>query len=152
MFTIKINVNLTATIILWPKLLKGEKGIMAREKIFYERLLHVALQSRKTINCIERELGLPRNSLHNYKNGAEPSAHRLLELAKYFNVSPQYLLGSIGNRELSFCKDIFQQLDNKQKVEMFKVSQEWGYNQLSEYGHNIQFITNNDGKKESKRL
>ncbi|MGL5898276.1 MAG: helix-turn-helix domain-containing protein [Lactobacillaceae bacterium] len=53
--------------------------------------------SGKSTNQIERELGYPRNALHNYRTGSEPSATRLMELSQYFQLSPGYLMGVITN-------------------------------------------------------
>ena len=44
------------------------------------------------MNQIERELGYPRNTISSYKR-QNPSTKRLDELAEYFNVSVDYLLG-----------------------------------------------------------
>lgn len=59
----------------------------------YLRLKELAQASEKSFNKIERELNYPRNALHNYKEGREPLGTRLIELAHYFGVTPEYLLG-----------------------------------------------------------
>jgi transcriptional regulator with XRE-family HTH domain len=70
-----------------------ERMTMAKENLFYNRLLELVKLSRKSMNQIERELGYTRNALHNYKTGSDPSARRLLEISSYFGVKPEYLLG-----------------------------------------------------------
>lgn len=54
------------------------------------------------MNQIERELGYPRNTISSYKR-QNPSTKRLDELAEYFNVSVDYLLGreNIQNSDYS---------------------------------------------------
>ncbi|MDR0318122.1 MAG: helix-turn-helix domain-containing protein [Lactococcus lactis] len=66
---------------------------MLDEKIFYERLVELKEASGKSFNQIERELGYPRNALANYRFGRSPSAVRLIEISKFFKVSPGYLVG-----------------------------------------------------------
>lgn len=63
------------------------------DNIFYDRLLEIISKSGRSCNFVERELGYPRNSLHNYRYGASPSAIRLIELSQYLGVYPEYLIG-----------------------------------------------------------
>ena len=67
--------------------------------MFYERLQLLASEVNKSINQIERELNYPRNALNAYKQGTIPSAKRTAEIAKYFNVTTDYLLGNTTSRE-----------------------------------------------------
>lgn len=60
--------------------------------MLYEQLTKLIKKSGKSINQIERELGYPRNTLTTYKR-SNPSTKRLNELAEYFDVSVDYLLG-----------------------------------------------------------
>lgn len=108
---------------------------MGENYIFYERLMKSIEQSGKSINYIERELGYSRNALHNYKDGTEPSGRRLVKLAKYFNLSPEYLIGETDDISSTCPEIIFYHLSERQKREMLKVSQEWGYSKIvqSEY-------------------
>ena len=62
------------------------------ENIFYLRLKALTHESGNSFNQIERELGYTRNALANYKNGGVPSGIRLMELANYFKVLPDYLI------------------------------------------------------------
>lgn len=59
---------------------------------FYERLKSLAKENNKSFNQIEEDLGYGKNTLYNYKI-QNPTQERLLELANYFNVSTDYLLG-----------------------------------------------------------
>lgn len=99
--------------------------------IFYERLVYIVHQTGKSMNHIERELGYPRNSLHNYKNGNEPSASRLIEISHYFDVRPEYLIGMGEQKHASTPQTYFDNLNDKQKLEMLDISESWVRNQLS---------------------
>ncbi len=66
---------------------------------FYERLKSLAEEKNKSFNQIERELNYPKNALNDYKKGKNPSAKRTAEVAKYFNVSIDYLLGNTTARD-----------------------------------------------------
>lgn len=102
---------------------------------FYERFLILVSKTSKSINQIERELGYPRNALHNYKNVKSPSAERLMQLAKYFGVSSEYFLG--GDEEqventysIHTIKSIFDNFNTEDKIKMYNYCHEWLISQL----------------------
>ena len=66
--------------------------------MFYEILKSLAEERSKSLNQIERELDYPRNALNQYKKGNIPSAKRTAEIAQYFGVSTDYLLGNKENK------------------------------------------------------
>ena len=49
-----------------------------------------------SLNTLEEKLGLGKNSLYGLKRN-QPSAERLQQIADYFNVSTDYLLGRTDN-------------------------------------------------------
>lgn len=107
--------------------MKG-KDMPIEENIFYVRLSELIRLSGKSFNEVERELHYPRNALHNYRTKRSPSADRLIELATYFEVSPEYLIGmnrKVGEKFQKSIKTIFNGLDEDQRKEMFKCCQEW---------------------------
>lgn len=65
---------------------------------FFEILQSLKEESGKSMNQIERELGYPRNTLSSFRR-QKPSVTRLEEIARYFNVSTDYLLGNTTSRE-----------------------------------------------------
>ena len=65
---------------------------------FYERLNQLIKESGKSMNQVERELNFPRNTIQSYKR-SNPSSKRLKEIAKYFDVSTDYLLGNTTARD-----------------------------------------------------
>lgn len=105
---------------------------MEENSIFYDRLIKLIVRSGKSFNSIERDLGYPRNSLHNYKNGAEPSGTRLVELAEYFNTSPSYLMGKDRKNNFMDPEKYFLDLPIEDKLKLLKVSQEWAYDFLGQ--------------------
>ncbi|MGX7132383.1 helix-turn-helix domain-containing protein [Enterococcus songbeiensis] len=60
--------------------------------ITFERIKILAKKQGKSLNKVEEELGYGKNVLYRLKT-TNPSAERLQELANYFNVSVDYLLG-----------------------------------------------------------
>ncbi|WP_370524380.1 helix-turn-helix domain-containing protein [Lactococcus sp. S64] len=81
---------------------------MAEETIFYIRLKEQIKIRKTSFNQVERDLGYPRNSLNNYKNGTEPSGNRLVELAEYFMVSPRFLIGKEEEGQEQSFKEFFK--------------------------------------------
>ncbi|PFG83308.1 transcriptional regulator [Lactococcus lactis] len=103
---------------------------MRENNLFYNRLLEQVRLRNTSINHIERELGYPRNALHNYKLGREPSATRLVELANYFDVSPQYLIGENNEIPERSLEMFFKKLSIKDKKEILRISVLWFLKQI----------------------
>ncbi|KKF40877.1 helix-turn-helix domain-containing protein [Streptococcus uberis] len=57
-----------------------------------------------SLNVLEEKLGLGKNSLYGLKRN-QPSADRLQEIADYFNVSIDYLLGRTDNPKIASSDD-----------------------------------------------
>ena len=53
-----------------------------------------------SLNTLEEKLGLGKNSLYGLKRN-QPSAERLQQIAVYFNVSTDYLLGRTENPNIA---------------------------------------------------
>ena len=51
--------------------------------MFYEKLQELSKKTGKSFAVIERDLGLPKNSMYNYKK-SNPTSERLNQLAKYW--------------------------------------------------------------------
>lgn len=58
----------------------------------FERIKGLAEKQGKSLNKVEEELGYGKNVLYRLKK-TNPSSERLQELADYFDVSVDYLLG-----------------------------------------------------------
>lgn len=100
---------------------------MKRSSVFYERLVNEVEKRKKSINYIERELGYPRNALHNYKNGSGPSGSRLIEISQYLKISPLYLIGMSNDKNIDSPTIYFKQLSEVEKLDMLKIAQDWAY-------------------------
>ena len=90
---------------------------------FYNRLKMLSDYYDKSINEVEKDLNYPRNALHNYKGKRLPSGTRLIELSRYFNVSPEYLIGMSHNRELKESSNTreLKKLIKRMKTEILKL-------------------------------
>ena len=62
----------------------------------FERIKDLADKHRISLNDLEDKLGISRNSLYGIKK-ANPKSDRLQQIADYFNVSTDYLLGRTEN-------------------------------------------------------
>ncbi|GAB6638557.1 helix-turn-helix transcriptional regulator [Streptococcus uberis] len=62
----------------------------------FEKVKELCDKHGISLNTLEENLGYGRNSLYSLKN-KKPNAERLQEIADYFNVSTDYLLGRTDN-------------------------------------------------------
>ena len=63
-----------------------------------------------SLNFLEEKLGLGKNSLYGLKRN-QPSGERLQQIADYFNVSTDYLLGRTDNPNIAKDGDASAPLD-----------------------------------------
>lgn len=62
----------------------------------FEKIKELCQQHGISINYLEETLGYSRNTIYSMKS-KKPNAERLQEIADYFNVSTDYLLGRTDN-------------------------------------------------------
>ncbi|HFR3584340.1 TPA: helix-turn-helix domain-containing protein [Streptococcus suis] len=62
----------------------------------FEKIKELADRHGISINKLEERLGYSRNTIYNLKT-KKPNAERIAEIADYFNVSTDYLLGRTDN-------------------------------------------------------
>ncbi|MDU7194495.1 MAG: helix-turn-helix transcriptional regulator [Streptococcus sp.] len=62
----------------------------------FEKIKELAKKRGKSLGQVEEDLGYGRNTLYKIKNST-PNAERIAEIANYFNVSTDYLLGRTEN-------------------------------------------------------
>lgn len=67
---------------------KGDKSMFS----IYERIKELANRKGISVNSLEETLGYSRNTIYSMKT-KKPSAERVLEIAEFFGVSTDYLLG-----------------------------------------------------------
>ncbi|MBG0302138.1 helix-turn-helix domain-containing protein [Enterococcus faecalis] len=76
----------------------------------FERIKILAKNRSKTIKQVTLDLGYSENYFYSLKSGKQPSAEKLKEIADYFNVSVDYLLGRTENPNISSSKEDFSRL------------------------------------------
>ena len=59
----------------------------------FDKIKFLAKKHSKTIKQVTNDLDYSENYFYSLKSGKQPSADRLNEIADYFNVSVDYLLG-----------------------------------------------------------
>lgn len=76
----------------------------------FDRIKELAQKQGLSINLLEEKLGYSRNTIYNLKN-SKPSTERISEIADYFNVSTDYLLGRTDNPNIATNGDVSAPLD-----------------------------------------
>lgn len=66
----------------------------------FDRIKELAQKQGFSINLLEEKLGYSRNTIYNLKN-SKPSTERISEIADYFQVSTDYLLGRTDNPRIA---------------------------------------------------
>ncbi len=61
--------------------------------MFWKRFYNLCMRSGKRPNPVGKEIGLSSGIISKWKNGGIPNGETLMKLAKYFDVSVDYLLG-----------------------------------------------------------
>lgn len=72
----------------------------------FEKIKELAKRRGKALGQVEEDLGYGRNTLYKIKNST-PNAERIAEIANYFNVSTDYLLGLTDNPSIANSKEQF---------------------------------------------
>ena len=72
----------------------------------FEKIKEWAKKRGKALGQVEEDLGYGRNTLYKIKNST-PNAERIAEIANYFNVSTDYLLGRTDNPAIANSKEQF---------------------------------------------
>ena len=66
----------------------------------FDKIKELCRKQGISLNQLEEKLGYGRNSLYSLKN-KKPNAERISEIADYFNVSTDYLLGRTDNPQIA---------------------------------------------------
>ncbi len=98
---------------------------MEKNYIFHQRLKEQCKKINKPIYCVEQELNYPKSALNNYRYGKIPSGVRLLELANYFDVTPEYLLGLSDDPNKNTVAEYFYGLEINKKRELYQLCKEY---------------------------
>lgn len=76
----------------------------------YEKIKELADKRGISLTKLEEDLGYSRNTLYKLKS-QKPNAERISEIADYFNVSTDYLLGRTDNPKITTGGDASAPLD-----------------------------------------
>ena len=76
----------------------------------YEKIKELANKRGISLTKLEEDLGYSRNTLYKLKS-QKPNAERISEIADYFNVSTDYLLGRTDNPKITTGGDASAPLD-----------------------------------------
>lgn len=76
----------------------------------YEKIKELADKRGISLTKLEEDLGYSRNTLYKLKS-QKPNAERISEIADYFNVSTDYLLGRTDNPRIAKDGDASAPLD-----------------------------------------
>ena len=68
--------------------------------ITFERIKELAKKQGLSINSLEQKLGYSRNTIYALKRN-QPGSEKLQQIADYFNVSTDYLLGRTENPNIA---------------------------------------------------
>ncbi|WP_369350601.1 helix-turn-helix domain-containing protein [Streptococcus hillyeri] len=79
----------------------------------FEKIKELAKKQGKSLGSVEEDLGYGRNTLYKIKNST-PNAERIAEIASYFNVSTDYLLGRTDNPRIATGGDTPSEVDLKE--------------------------------------
>ncbi|CZD36058.1 helix-turn-helix transcriptional regulator [Streptococcus pneumoniae] len=85
----------------------------------FEKIKELAKKRGKALGQVEEDLSYGRNTLYKIKNST-PNAERIAEIANYFNVSTDYLLGRTDNPAIA-GSDEFAQV-NGQIIDLRKAA------------------------------
>ncbi|SQF67932.1 helix-turn-helix domain-containing protein [Streptococcus dysgalactiae] len=85
----------------------------------FEKVKELAKKHGISLNTLEDNLGYGRNSLYSLKN-KKPNAERLQEIADYFNVSTDYLLGRTNNPTIAKDDQEYKSEDLRKMAENAK--------------------------------
>ena len=75
---------------------KADKSMFS----LFEKIKELCQKRGISINSLEETLGYSRNTIYSMKS-KKPNAERLQEIADYFNVSTDYLLGRTDNPNIA---------------------------------------------------
>lgn len=82
----------------------------------FDKIKELADKQGISLNTLEERLGYSTNYLYSLKKG-NPKSDRLQEIADYFNVSTDYLLGRTDNPRIAKDNDNSMTIDLKKDAE-----------------------------------
>lgn len=68
------------------------------DSIIFTRIKDLCAENDITVNKLETELGMSQYSIGRWKNATSPTIEKISKIAKYFDVSIDYLVGATDIR------------------------------------------------------
>ena len=87
--------------------------------MFFERVKELCTANNIKISNLLKELGMSPGNLTRWKNGTVPDGNTLIAIAKYFDVSTDYLLGIDDINQTLLLKDWLHIFNNATRMENF---------------------------------
>lgn len=106
--------------------MKNAKNIEKYNAVFPTRLRNLIDDNKTTIQALSNEINKTRQAVSQYCSGeTQPNVETIIEIAKYFNVSADYLLGlsdsPTTDRDVSFiCEYTGLSQNNIEKLRQYK--------------------------------
>ena len=79
----------------------------------FDKIKELAKKQGLSINLLEEKLGYSKNTIYNLKT-SKPSTERISEIADYFHVSTDYLLGRTDNPKIASNDSAQSEVDLKE--------------------------------------
>ncbi len=108
--------------------------------MFWERFYNLCIRKGKKPNPVGKEVGLSSGIISKWKNGGIPNGETLMKLAKYFEVSTDYLLGLSEYTEVNgeaVKVEYSDQLLKKNVIENMAKLNNDGLTRLSDYSKDL---------------
>ena len=111
------------------------------ETVLYQRIKSLCSEHSMTINKLESELGFSPSSIQKWKTINSPSVNKVIEVAKYFDVSVDYLLGITDIRgsaddilgdsdiiSIQRAREKMPEQDKEKLMQMLKIGFDYAFN------------------------
>ena len=120
------------------------------ESIFFTRYCQLCRGLGKSPNGLAKELGIPSGSISAWKRGTMPHNSRILSLAEFFDVSPDYLCGKTDNPRVIPMSELIASAQEDIKFALFGGDGEVTDAMLEEVFQFAQFVKHREGLKKKK--
>lgn len=88
--------------------------------MFFDTVTRLCQEKGITITALANELHISKSNVTNWKNGSIPKSDKVAKIAKYFNVSTDYLLGVEGEQKNTPSAELTAQERIRRLTEKYK--------------------------------
>lgn len=117
------------------------------DSIIFTRIKELCAENDITVNKLETELGMSQYSIGRWRNVTCPTVDKISKIAKYFNVSIDYLVGATDIRtpintvmqdqdfvSLQRARERMSDRDKSRMMAMLKIGFEYAFSDNDENG------------------